>query len=113
MPADDQSKQAYDEAMALLSDAEGNLTPHHNAYLKYEAEYKAKVREFNSAYQEAKSSPLKLHSWPVIGKEYSDAVNEAMNRWVVLGFKNEIEAALSLLKAQGSAAENKDTTDEA
>jgi hypothetical protein len=95
----DDSTQSLVEARALLSDGNGNPTPQYQAYLSYQNEYNDKLSAYNAAYERAKSSPLMFQRWPIAGKEYSDAVNDAMNKWIVLGHKYDIENALSLLKA--------------
>ena len=101
MQLNDNQQEGFDEARSLLSDKEGNPTVKYQAYLKYEHEYKNKVQALNLAYEEAKSSPGKFQAWPIIGKQYSDDVNDGMTKWVVLGYKNQIESAFNLLKSGG------------
>ena len=45
---------------------------------------------------------MKLQTWPIDGASYQDDADEAMNRWMSLGFKEEIENALATLAAQGT-----------
>jgi len=78
-----------------LVDASGEPTPRYVAYLKYQKEYNDKVTEHQSAYMEAQASPALLRMWPIVGKQYIDKVNDAMKKWTVLGYKNEIEKALN------------------
>jgi hypothetical protein len=40
---------------------------------------------------------MKLQNWPIVGKSYADEIDKAMDRWVSLGFKQEIETAISTL----------------
>ncbi len=98
----DAMKKAYDDATAKLMDKDGNPTPHYLAYMQYESEYKDKVRVWHKAYASVFSDPMKLQSWPIDGISYHDDADEAMNRWVGLGFKEEIENALNILAAQGT-----------
>ena len=97
----DDLKAAYDAARAKLMDADGNPTPHYNAYMQYEEQYKDKVKAWHRAYAAAFTDPMKLQSWPVQGVEYEDDANEAMDRWTGFGFKEEIETAVATLAAQG------------
>ncbi|WP_207496988.1 hypothetical protein [Aridibaculum aurantiacum] len=85
----------------LLVDYNGNPTPCYQAYMKYRQEYDKKVAEQANAYNQARLSPMKFQMWPIVGKSYSDDVNEALNRWITLGFKNEVEKAINILRSQG------------
>ena len=97
---DDDSTPALVEAKALLSaDDNGNPTPLYKAYLAYQNEYSDKLSAYNIAHERAKASPMMFRQWPIVGKEYSDAVSNALNKWIALGHKYEIENALSILKA--------------
>jgi hypothetical protein len=95
-------KQALKDARAKLMDADGNPTPHYQAYLKYQDEYQSKVQALHKAYAAALTNPMKLQTWPIDGVSYQNDVDEAMQRWVSLGFKQEIENALTTLAAQGA-----------
>lgn len=94
-------KAAYEAAQAKLMDNNGNVTPHYQSYMQYEEEYKNKVRTWHRAYASAFTDPMKLQNWPIDGKLYHDDADEALDRWVGLGFKEEIENALATLAAQG------------
>ena len=93
-------EQAYEDAKARLMEPDGAPSRHYRAYMKYEEEYKEKISHKNEAYQEALSNPIKLQTWPIIGKSYQDAIDQALNKWMTLGFKNEIESAINTLTAQ-------------
>ncbi|MBA4166346.1 MAG: hypothetical protein H0X41_02155, partial [Chitinophagaceae bacterium] len=67
-------KAAYDKATAKLMDKDGNTTPHYEAYMRYEDEYKSKVKALNKAYANAFTDPAKLQMWPIEGKTYQDEV---------------------------------------
>jgi len=101
MELNDTMKQAYADATAKLQDKDGNVTPHYQAYMQYEDEYKSKVKARNKAYADAFTDPMKLQAWPINGVPYQDDVEEAWNRWTGLGFKEEIEKAIDTLAAQG------------
>jgi hypothetical protein len=101
MELNDAMKQAYADATSKLQDKDGNVTPHYQAYMNFEDEYKSKVKARNKAYADAFTDPMKLQAWPINGVVYQDDVEEAWNRWTGLGFKQEIEKALAALAAQG------------
>lgn len=98
----DQMKAAYEAARAKLVDKDGNPTPHYQAYMDREDDYKSKVRAYHKAYAAAFTDPMKLQSFPIDGTTYHDDVDEAMDRWVSFGFKEEVENALNTLAAQGT-----------
>jgi len=102
MELNDAMKQAYADAQAKLQDKDANVTPHYQKYMDLEDEYKSKVKARNKAYADAFTDPMKLQAWPVNGVPYQDDVDEALNRWTGLGFKEEIEKALNTLAAQGT-----------
>jgi hypothetical protein len=83
----DAMKKAYEEATAKLMDKDGNTTPHYQAYMQYEQIWKDKVKAWHRAYANAFSDPMKLQNWPIDGVQYQDDADEAMDRWVGLGFK--------------------------
>ncbi|HEX4963549.1 MAG TPA: hypothetical protein VF173_22155 [Thermoanaerobaculia bacterium] len=95
-------KQAYENAQAKLMDKDGNPTPHYQAYMQYEDDYKSKVKAWHKAYAGAFTDPMKLQSWPIEGTSYQDDADEAMDRWQSFGFKHEIENAIDTLAAQGT-----------
>ena len=102
MELNDTMKKAYEEATAKLMDKDGNVTPHYQAYMDREEEYKSKVKARNKAYSAAFTDPMKLQQWPQDGLVYQDDVDEAWDRWMGLGFKMEIEKAINTLAAQGT-----------
>jgi hypothetical protein len=95
-------QKAYDDAQAKLIDQDGNPTPHYQAYMEREDDYKSKVRAWHKAYAAAFSDPMKLQNWPIDGVLYQDDADEAMDRWVSFGHKQEIENAIATLAAQGT-----------
>jgi len=97
----DEMKKAYEAAAAQLQDKDDNPTPHYESYMKYEGEYRSKVKARNKAYADAFTDPVKLQAWPTVGVEYQDEVEEAWDRWMGLGHKEEIEKAINTLAAQG------------
>jgi hypothetical protein len=97
----DQMKKAYEDARAKLMDKDGNVTPHYEAYMRFEDEYKSKVKKWTQAYAAAYTDPMRLQNWPIEGRSYHEDADEAMDRWVGLGFKPEIEKAIATLAAQG------------
>jgi hypothetical protein len=102
MELNEQMKKAYAAAAAKLMDADGNVTPHYQSYMQYSDEYKSKVKSRNKAYAAAFTDPMKLQMWPRDGVIYQDDVDDAWNRWMGLGHKEEIERAFNTLAAQGT-----------
>jgi hypothetical protein len=98
----DDIKAAFEKAKAKLMDKDGNPTPHYESYMRFEDEYKSKVRASNKAYANAFTDPAKLQMWPIEGKLYQDDISQAWDRWMGFGFKVEIENALATLAAQGT-----------
>jgi hypothetical protein len=99
-------EQVYEDAKAKLMEPDGTPSRRYQAYRKYEEEYKRKVNDRNEAYQQALSNPMKLQTWPIIGKSYQDDIDQALNKWMTLGFKNEIENAIDTLTAQAGEEGN-------
>jgi hypothetical protein len=98
----DDLKKAYEAATAKVMDKDGNPTPHYQAYMQYEDEWKSKVKAWHKAYSDAFTNPMKLQNWPIDGTLYQDDADQAMDRWVSFGFKEEIENAIATLAAQGT-----------
>ena len=94
--------KAYESAKAVLKDDSGDPTQAYIAYQKYETAYNSKKNVYNQAYQNALSDPVKLQGWPVEGVTLQLEVNQAMNNWIALGFKNEIEKAIAVLNARAT-----------
>ena len=84
---------------ALLIDENGSITPMYDAYQTYEQNYIAKKLDYQRAYQEAMDDTKKMQFFPIIGKAYQDEIEMALNNWVALGHKHEIDLALSILKS--------------
>lgn len=97
----EEMKAAYEKAAAKLMDKDGNATPKYEAYLRYQDEYKSKVRAWTRAYASAFTDPMRLQNWPIEGKLYHEEADEALDRWTGLGHKQEIETAVATLAAQG------------
>src|SRR6266496_1939075 len=97
----DSMKKAYEDAQAKLMDQDGNMTPHYEAYLKYQDEYRDKVKGWHRAYAASLTDPMKLQVFPIEGVTYQDEADEALDRWVGFGHKEEIENAIATLAAQG------------
>jgi hypothetical protein len=104
MASDSTTQQAYKAAQAKVMDQEGNPTPQYQAYLRFEDEYKNKVKTRDDAYAAALADPMKFQNWPIVGKSYADDINKAMDRWASLGFKHEIESAIATLAALDSSS---------
>jgi hypothetical protein len=98
----DSMKKAYEEAQAKLMDQDGNMTPHYNAYLERQEEYRKKLKDWHRAYAASLTDPMKKQSWPIEGVTYHDETDEAWDRWVAFGHKEEIENAIATLAAQGT-----------
>jgi len=95
-------QKQYDDARAVLADKDDNPTSHYQAYMDREEEYKDKVKAYNRAYAGAMTDPFKLQNWPREGVLYQQDIDEAWDRWVGLGHKQEIEKAINTLAAQGT-----------
>jgi hypothetical protein len=100
----EEAKKADAGAVALLVDNDGNVMPHFQAYIRYEDAYHRKVEARNKAYASACKNPMQLQQWPQDGVVYQDDIDAARNRWMVLGFKVEIERALDTLLVQGATS---------
>jgi hypothetical protein len=94
-------QEAYEKAKAKLMDKDGNVTPHYEAYLRYQDEWRTKIKAWQRAYAASSGDPMKLNTWPNEGKLYHDEADEAWDRWMAFGFKQEIEEAMNALAAQG------------
>jgi hypothetical protein len=95
-----QMKQALEAARAKLMDEDDNPTRHYEAYMRFEDEYKQKVKQWTRAFAAAFTDPMKLQNWPLEGRAYHEDADEAMDRWTGLGHKQEIETAIATLAAQ-------------
>ena len=97
----EEMKEAYEKATAVLMDKDGNETPKYQKYLDYQERHRDKVKAWNKAYANAFTDPMKLQNWPREGKVYHDEADEAFDRWTSLGHKVHIEQAMNILAAQG------------
>lgn len=88
-----------EKARAILLDKDGNPTSNYQAYMKYEDEWREKVKAYNEAYENASTNPLNLQRWPIEGRLFQHDIDQAWDRWIALGFKNEIENAISILSS--------------
>lgn len=102
MPQNDESKEAYEKAKAILTDNNGKPTPHYEAYMRYQAEWEKKRKVHETAYTTAQANVATLNRWGVEGKSYIDDINSAMDKWIALGYKTEIENAIKVLSAQST-----------
>lgn len=95
-------KNSIAAAQAVLIDpTTGDPTPHYNKYLDYQQKYFSAVQNLNGQYANAISDPNGMAMWPITGKIPQEQVNSAMENWVGLGYKTEIETAQDTLNAQG------------
>lgn len=95
-------QEKYENAKSILVDKFGNPTQHYKAYLQYQTEYQNIVKAKDSAYANAFNNPIQLQRWPIEGKSFQLDIDNAMNKWVALGYKNEIENAISIMANQGT-----------
>src|SRR5215831_12379539 len=91
----------YEEARRALMNEDGAPSPLYRAYLKWEQEYNNRITAMNDAYRSALEDPMKLQAWPIEGRLYHQEADQALDRWVALGFKYEIEGAISTLVSAG------------
>ena len=96
----------YADALAKVVDTDGNPTSHYRAYLQYQEVWNEKVEARQKAYLSANGDPMKLQFWPIEGIKYQDEVDQAFDRWTALGYKQEIENAIDVLKAHGTDPAN-------
>ncbi len=101
MQPNDQLQTLYDNAKSILVDKDGNPTQAYKNYLVYQKQWQDKNDAYQNAMMQARASPLSYQNWPIEGTKYSGDIEMAMNNWVALGSKNEIESALNLLKQSG------------
>jgi hypothetical protein len=93
---------SFEKARTILMDKSGKPTDHYTAYLQYSNEWQTKMNSYNEAYSKALADPMKLQRWPIEGKQYRAEIDSAWNKWIALGFKNEIEGAVNILKSQNN-----------
>ena len=86
-------------AETLLRDADGRPTAEYQAYLDRQAAFLRARRRYEEALAEAQRQPDLLRLWPIHGVAHEKEVRAAYDRWVALGHKAEVEAALAVLEA--------------
>jgi|GEM_PF-727069 len=94
-------KSIKDAQAVLIDPTTGDPTPHYNKYLDYQQKYFSAVQSLNGQYANAIADPNAMAMWPITGKIPQEQVNTAMENWVGLGYKTEIETAQDTLNAQG------------
>ena len=90
-----------------LDPANGNITGKSRLYEAYEknaAAYANAKSDYAAAYAKAQSNPAALQAWPVAGKTYQQAVDNAWNDWVSEG-KLKVENALAVIGTSGNSPE--------
>lgn len=97
----DDMKKAVEKSKAVMQTPEGDSTPHFEKYLQYRDEYTEAKQNRDRQYGNALSDPMKFQMWPRQGKTYQDDVDFSWDKWQSLGFKQEIEEAMSVLSSQG------------
>lgn len=112
MPGTDKTdpalQKSIEEANKLLfsTDADGNVTES-KAYLNYQDyrnKYNDAVDKLSDEYLNARSDPAKFQQWPTRGLRFKDDARAAWDKWMAMGKKKEIEAALDFISAQGTDA---------
>lgn len=102
MQLNQEMQNSVKAAQAVLIDpTTGNPTDHYNKYLNYQQTYYNAVQNLDGQYANAISDPNGMAMWPITGKIPQEQVNSAMENWVGLGYKTEIETAQDTLNAQG------------
>lgn len=86
-------------AEMLLRGADGRPTAKYQAYLDHQAAFLRARRRYEEALAEAQQEPDLLRRWPIHGVAYEKEVRAAHDRWVALGHKAEVEAALAVVEA--------------
>lgn len=102
-------KQISDAAQAKLTGKDGKPTAHYVAYMRYADEYKLQEKAWQDAYAAAFDDPMQLQNWPIEGRSFVNGLDQALQRWVSLGFKTEIEEAMRTLAVQGSDPKTDDS----
>ncbi|PPK96143.1 hypothetical protein CLV92_105245 [Kineococcus xinjiangensis] len=84
---------------AGLIGPDGTATPRYAQYLAHQRQHQAALAAREEAYARALRDPRALQQWPMTGRAYQDAVDDAFDRWLSLGHKREVEAALDALRS--------------
>lgn len=98
MIQNNEQNASVQKAKEVLIQSDGTLTSKYRDFLKYQAEWENKKSDHQKAYARAITNPMDFHLWAVTGKSYIDAINTAMDKWILFGNKKEIDEALNILK---------------
>jgi hypothetical protein len=90
--------EAYRSARGKLVGEDAQPTPKYRAYLRFREAYEEKVRLRDEARSAARRDARALQAWPIDARRYADEVDAAMDRWLTLGFKAEVESALAVVR---------------
>ncbi|HVT11529.1 MAG TPA: hypothetical protein VHE55_04620 [Fimbriimonadaceae bacterium] len=99
--------QAIEKAQKLLYVEDPNdpdsadLTPKHQRYRELKRKYNRSIQNYAMGYAAAMATVSGAETWPIVGRSFASDVDDAFSDWTTLGHKEEIEAALDLLAAQG------------
>lgn len=97
----DAIKASVEKAKLVLNDKDGNSTPKFEQYLRWREEYQSKVKSYQRVFAGALSDPMQLQMFPIQGKLYKDDIDFALDQWMGLGNKLEIDEAINVLAGQG------------
>lgn len=85
------------DAHRMLRDENGQATQRYQDYLTHQEAYRAARRAYDDALAEAQRDPVRLQAWPITGMTFQRSLDEAYQKWLALGSKTEVEAALAVL----------------
>ena len=100
-----QAEVAGAQRFLFVEDANGNLinyTPIYQNYQNNQTAYATAVANNAAAYAQAMADPVAGQAWPVVGRKYATAVQQAWNNWVAMG-KQQVEAALAVISTEGQS----------
>lgn len=92
-------ESSYRQALAQLFTDSNEPTPKYTAYLEHRSAHEDAVRARDEARAATLRDPVALQQWPVTGRRYEERIDAAMDRWLTLGFKTEVEKALARVRA--------------
>jgi hypothetical protein len=87
----DEIVKTSSELIMKLTNQKGILTPDQQNYIKFAKEYHQAVSAWNDSFAAARKDPFKLQNWPIDGVLYENRIEEAFDRWLILGKKEETE----------------------
>jgi hypothetical protein len=90
--------EAYRKARARLFDEQARPTRQYQAYLRFQEIHQELVRLRDEARSAAMTEPMSRQNWPIRAREFDDAVDGALNRWLALGFKRELDDAVDVVR---------------